>query len=60
MAGNVWEWVEDAWSTDDPANGVLRGGSWDFAPTHLTTTIRTRSLRANAHVSTGFRCARSP
>jgi formylglycine-generating enzyme required for sulfatase activity len=73
MSGNVWEWVADKLDagpypsgpqTDPQAagssgHGVLRGGSWDFAATHLTTTIRTKYPLGSAHVSTGFRCAQS-
>ena len=65
MAGNVWEWVSDDWdpqattlrgSSREP--GVLRGGSWDFAPTHLKSFVRLKFWAANGHVSTGFRCAK--
>ncbi|MEO7036601.1 MAG: SUMF1/EgtB/PvdO family nonheme iron enzyme [Polyangiaceae bacterium] len=70
MAGNVWEWVWDAWNPEayahgdqtDPAEkptgalGVLRGGSWDFAPNRLKSTYRLKFKQTNGHVSTGFRC----
>ena len=71
MAGNVWEWVTDGWApysagvAVDPSvaatseTGVIRGGSWDFAPAQLKAFSRLRFYAANGHVSTGFRCARS-
>ena len=72
MAGNVWEWVSDDYNPKaykqlgdaDPsyagsgALGVLRGGSWDFAASHLKSYFRLKFKRANGHVSTGFRCAK--
>jgi formylglycine-generating enzyme required for sulfatase activity/serine/threonine protein kinase len=70
MAGNVWEWTVDGWSVPsagpatDPQTpltgdfGVLRGGSWDFAPTSAKAAHRLKFHRRIGHVSTGFRCAR--
>ncbi|MBX3197184.1 MAG: SUMF1/EgtB/PvdO family nonheme iron enzyme [Labilithrix sp.] len=72
MAGNVWEWVDDghepytARPVTDPrvglaapyAKGVLRGGSWDYAPTSAKTTYRYPFQANIANISTGFRCAR--
>lgn len=71
MAGNVWEWVFDGFepypSTEatDPAvppspqgKGVLRGGSWDYAPTSAKTTYRLPLPVNLGNISTGFRCAR--
>jgi formylglycine-generating enzyme required for sulfatase activity len=71
MSGNVWEWVQDAYEpqlaslakTEDPfvagvtGRGVLRGGSWDFAPTHADSAHRLPMDPAEGHVSSGVRCA---
>jgi len=74
MAGNVWEWVADGHvpypngsaEVTDPrpalsaphAKGVLRGGSWDYAPTSAKTTYRYPFQANIGNISTGFRCAR--
>lgn len=71
MAGNVWEWVKDAYEpypageVTDPHvaprpgfRGILRGGSWDYSPTSAKTTFRLPFAAANGNVSIGFRCAR--
>jgi eukaryotic-like serine/threonine-protein kinase len=70
MAGNVWEWVSDGYAPypaveqADPhvpltpgARGVLRGGSWDYAPTSAKTTYRLPFWPNSGNVSFGFRCA---
>jgi formylglycine-generating enzyme required for sulfatase activity len=74
MSGNVFEWVEDGWSTKPyvrsdgavdplvrggPEAGVLRGGSWDFSAAQLVSTFRLKYPRTAGHVSTGFRCAKT-
>ncbi|HEX9620713.1 MAG TPA: SUMF1/EgtB/PvdO family nonheme iron enzyme [Polyangiaceae bacterium] len=72
MAGNVYEWVWDGYSTSayaraqgtDPAErplgtvGVLRGGAWDFAATRLKAAYRQSFRQATGHVSAGFRCVK--
>lgn len=71
MGGNVWEWVADGYDpnayrsgqSSDPMSapqgplGVLRGGSWDFAPDRTAATRRLKFQANSGHVSTGFRCA---
>lgn len=69
MSGNVWEWVQDGWSKLDHiepvdpvvpstgGRGVLRGGSWDFAPAEVTTRIPFG--KGDGQVSTGVRCAKN-
>jgi formylglycine-generating enzyme required for sulfatase activity len=74
MHGNVWEWVEDAFSGDysrssadgqpeqstDGANlRVLRGGSWYSNPRDLSVSKRNPSAADEAYVFFGLRVARS-
>lgn len=54
MHGNVWEWCEDgwhknyqnapkdgtAWNNNDSQARVLRGGSWDMAPSYCRSACR--------------------
>jgi sulfatase modifying factor 1 len=69
MAGNVWEWVADAfqeYTTEKQVNptnpptgteGLLRGGSWGYGPGYIRTTFRyVVPLSAN-YQAVGFRCA---
>jgi len=68
MAGNVWEWVWDGWSEPKSGDsvdlavrptgnlGVLKGGSWDFAPSELAIGRRLKFARDKGGVSVGIRC----
>ena len=62
MGGNVAEWVSDRGKRPTPRAeplAVLRGGSFvDEAPRVVVTT-RLDVPRVTAHVSIGFRCAKS-
>ena len=72
MAGNVWQWCEDA---DDPSfyldgpdhnprhtaptgRRVLRGGSWMYDANSLRTTARTSFEPDDRSPDRGFRCVR--
>jgi formylglycine-generating enzyme required for sulfatase activity len=65
MAGNVWEWVADAWVDNrgflgnrrDEGRGILRGGAYNYSPLQARASHRGfESLNATCH-DVGFRCA---
>ncbi|MGB8296935.1 MAG: SUMF1/EgtB/PvdO family nonheme iron enzyme [Polyangia bacterium] len=71
MAGNVWEWTADSFSSysdeavtnpqrsQDAASGVTRGGGWDsHVPSGVHAAARTWLPPAFRSGSLGFRCAR--
>jgi iron(II)-dependent oxidoreductase len=68
LVGNVWEWTRDLYAPYEGGTAqrswgiyrVLRGGSWNSDPNHLTTTYRLAydpEFRFSANG--GFRCIRS-
>jgi formylglycine-generating enzyme required for sulfatase activity len=65
MAGNVWEWVSDAWldrsvfgiKRSGEARGVLRGGAYSYSPKQARTSHQGfEALEATCR-DVGFRCA---
>jgi len=76
LAGNVWEWCEDAddpaFYEDGPPNNprniakrggdlrVMRGGSWMYGARSLKTFARTSFEPHYRFAGGGFRCARTP
>jgi formylglycine-generating enzyme required for sulfatase activity len=74
MAGNVWEWVNDRYSSTyyasspstnppGPATGtdrVLRGGSWVSDSSDLRSSYRYNTTPGLSYINLGFRVARAP
>jgi Tol biopolymer transport system component len=68
MAGNVWEWVADAYgpySAEDQVNpirspsgseGILRGGSWGYLPAFVRAAYRYPVPLTADYLAVGFRC----
>ena len=71
MQGNVWQWVQDAYSgykkneVSDPVNNkgdkrVLRGGSWDLTAIEMRVSNRFAIPPQFKNNSAGFRLVREP
>ena len=76
MSGNVWEWVQDMYSSDaysfhsrnnpvytgSGGGHVFRGGSWYYNPSGVRTTFRNHRTPVIIirHHNIGFRLARTP
>jgi sulfatase modifying factor 1 len=65
MAGNVWEFVADAWKDSyvdgakaSPGRRVIRGGSFGGSPVNLRVRYRDSHPELGAGPHVGFRCAR--
>ncbi|MDZ4802136.1 MAG: SUMF1/EgtB/PvdO family nonheme iron enzyme, partial [Bryobacteraceae bacterium] len=58
MAGNVLEWTESVWSSDDAAR-VARGGSWGYFHGFAACAYRDFIEPRFRIYSIGFRCART-
>lgn len=72
MAGEVYEWVEDAYhesyegaptdgsARDEPSpkHRVVRGGSWSRTADYLGSSLRAAAVPENSNVTLGFRPAR--
>lgn len=73
MAGNTWEWVQDAWhinyntapndgsawNVPDDDSRVLRGGGYNTMSIGVRTRIRSYYPEEGRSPRNGFRCARS-
>ncbi len=56
MAGNVWEWMENAW---DATRKVVRGGTWDGIDDYVDSPHRGKYPATYSYNQVGFRCSRS-
>ena len=55
MAGNVWEWCQD-WYDSNENSRVLRGGAWYYGTSILRVAYRSRRPPTLRYVNRGFRC----
>ncbi len=56
MAGNVWEWVSDAYATVPEGMRILRGGSYGFVKDMAYRLIGDPNV-PTMYAAAGFRCA---
>ncbi|KAL4710483.1 hypothetical protein ACJJTC_008885 [Scirpophaga incertulas] len=62
MAGNVWEWVENGWSNDNPQDKVKKGGSYLCHKSYCyryRCSARSHNTEDSSSGNLGFRCAKS-
>ncbi|XP_014365671.2 formylglycine-generating enzyme [Papilio machaon] len=62
MAGNVWEWTEDSWSSDNPKEKVKKGGSYLCHRSYCyryRCSARSHNTDDSSAGNLGFRCAKS-
>jgi formylglycine-generating enzyme required for sulfatase activity len=56
MGGDVWQWCED-WFNSDNVYRVLRGASWyDYNPERIIVSFRRRHTPDRRGADAGFRC----
>ena len=55
MSGNLWEWCQD-WYSSDQISRVLRGGSWYHGPDLLQVARRNYYAPSYGRYDSGFRC----
>ena len=55
MAGNVWEWCRD-WYSSDQFGRVMRGGDWKSPVNSLRLAFRGYNIPNYRHDYDGFRC----
>lgn len=62
MAGNVWEWVDDFWSSDKRELRVKKGGSFMCHRSYCyryRCSARSQNSDESSAVNLGFRCAKN-